>query len=107
MNRYSEVRVVPPQGVELFRGRVFVSTLTSCLTEACCDLIKGAALSLRHLEVGEGEEAEQQDGEDDEDVGAAQLLQDITGKTSFLLNYGNKYVSVQQSTVRKVTASLD
>lgn len=71
----SKVGVIPPEGVELVRGRVLVSTLTSWLAEARCNLIKGAALCLWHLEVGEDKEAEQQDGEDDEDVRATELLQ--------------------------------
>lgn len=83
VQQLSKVGVIPPEGVELFRGRVLVSSMTGCLAEACGDLIKGAALSLWHLEVGEGEEAEQQDGEDDEDVWATELLRDIQGKIYF------------------------
>jgi len=74
MLQLSEVGVVPPQRVEFFGGGVFVSTLTSRMAETCCDLIKAAALCFRHLEIGEDEEADQQDGEDDEDVGATELL---------------------------------
>lgn len=75
VQQLSKVGVIPSEGVELFRGRIFVSTLTSRLAEACCNLIKGAALGLWHLEVSEDKEAEQQNCEDDEDVGATELLQ--------------------------------
>lgn len=71
----SKVGVISSEGVELFRSRVFVSTLTSCKAEACCNLIKCATLGLWHLEVGEDKEAEQQDSEDNEDVRATELLQ--------------------------------
>lgn len=74
MNKLSKIRVIPPQGVEFFWGWVLVRSLTCCLAEARCNLIKSAALSFWNLEVGEDEEAEQQDGEDDEDVGATELL---------------------------------
>lgn len=69
-----KVRVVPPQHVKLLRGRVLVSGLTGEFSEVCSDVVEGAAFGLRHFEVGEDEEAEQQDGEDDEDVGATELL---------------------------------
>lgn len=69
-----KVRVVPPQHVELLRGRVLVGTLTGRFSEVCSDVVKGAAFGLRHFEVGEDEEAEQQDGEDDEDVRATESL---------------------------------
>lgn len=45
------------------------------LTEAGGDLLEGAALGLGDPEVGEHCEAQQQHCEDDEDVGATQLLQ--------------------------------
>lgn len=72
--RWSKVGIVPSQGVELFGSRVLVSSVASRLPEAGSDLIEGPALRLRQLEVGEDEEAQQQHGEDDEDVRAAQLL---------------------------------
>lgn len=72
--KLSEIRLVPPQGVEFLRGRVLVRTLTSWLAETRCDLIKGAAFGFWNFEVGEDEEAKQQDGEDDEDVWATELL---------------------------------
>lgn len=46
----------------------------SCLAEARGDLVERSAPGLRHFEVGEDEEQEQQHSEDDEHVGAAQLL---------------------------------
>lgn len=73
-------KVVPPEGVKLFRGWVLISTMSSWLAEAHCNLVKGATPGLWHLEVGEDKKAQEQDGEDDEDVGATQLLQ---GKHSF------------------------
>lgn len=74
LQQLSKVRVVPPEGVELFGGGVLVSTLTSRLAELRGDLVEGAAFGLGHLEVGEGEEAEQQNSKDDEDVGPTKLL---------------------------------
>lgn len=53
---------------------VLLCTGACILPEPCCDLVKRPALSLRHLEVGEDEEDEQQHGEDDEDIRASQLL---------------------------------
>lgn len=44
------------------------------LPEAGSDLIEGPAFGLRNFEVGEDEEEYQQHREDDEDVGATQLL---------------------------------
>lgn len=70
----SKVGIVPPQGVELLGSRVLVSSVTRRLAEPGGDLIEGPPLCLRQLEVGEDEEAEQQHGEDDEDVRAAELL---------------------------------
>lgn len=70
----SEVGVVPSQGVELFSGRVLVSSVARRLPESGGNLIEGPPLCLRQLEVGEDEEAEQQHSEDDEDVRAAELL---------------------------------
>lgn len=48
--------------------------MRSRLAEAHCNLVKGATLGLWHLEVGKDEKAQKQDGEDDEDIGATQLL---------------------------------
>lgn len=45
------------------------------LPEAGSDLIEGPAFGLRNFEVGEDEEEHQQHREDDEDVGAAELLE--------------------------------
>lgn len=45
------------------------------LAESGGDLVKCPALRLRHFEVREDEEEEQQHGEYDEDVGAAHILQ--------------------------------
>lgn len=73
--RLSEVRVVSSQRVELLGSRVLVSSVSGRLAESSRDLVEGAALRLGQLEVGEDEEAEQQHGEDDEDVRAAQLLE--------------------------------
>lgn len=70
-----KVRVIPSEGAELFRGRVLVGSVTSRLAESSSDLIEGPALCLWQLEVGEDEEADQQDGEDDEDIRAAELLE--------------------------------
>lgn len=70
--RHSELRV-SPKAVELLR-RVLLPTGGGRLAEAGGDLVKRSALGLRHFEVGEDEEQEQQHSKDDEDVGAAQLL---------------------------------
>lgn len=64
---------VGPQTVELLR-RVLLPAGGGRLAEAGGDLVKRSALGLRHFEVSEDEEKEQQYSEDDEDVGAAQLL---------------------------------
>lgn len=69
-----KVGIVSSQGVELFCSRVLVGSTTSRLPEAGSDLVEGPALRLRQLEVGEGEEAEQQHSEDDKDVRATELL---------------------------------
>lgn len=53
---------------------VFMTILFCILPEPRWDLVERPALSLRHLEVGEDEEDEQQHGEDDEDIRACQLL---------------------------------
>ena len=66
-------RGVGPKAVELIRG-VFLPP-ASRLAEAGGDLVEGAALGLRDLEVGEDEEAQQEHCEDDEHVGATQVLQ--------------------------------
>lgn len=58
--------------MELIRGLVALAAPT--LPEARGNLIKGPAFGLRHLEVGEDEEEHEQHCEDDEDVGAAELL---------------------------------
>lgn len=63
---------VGTQAVELIRG--LVSMGGTPLAELGSNLIKGSAPGLRHLEVGEDEEEDQQDGEDDEDVGATEVL---------------------------------
>lgn len=68
----SELRVCTQHVV--FMLAVLLCFRVCILPEPCCDLIKRPALSLRHLEVGEDEEDEQQHGEDDEDVRACQLL---------------------------------
>lgn len=49
--------------------------MISWMTEICCNLIEGAAFGLWNLEVGENEEAQQQDCEYDEDIRATELLQ--------------------------------
>lgn len=69
----SELRV-GAQAVELVGG-VLLPSRGGRLTESSSNLIKCPALRLRHFEVGEDEEEEQQDGEYDEDVGAAHFLQ--------------------------------
>lgn len=46
----------------------------SRLAEAGWDLVKRPALGLRHFEVGEDEEHEQQHSEDDKYIGATQHL---------------------------------
>lgn len=66
---------VGAQGVEVIRG-VFLASRR--LAEAGRDLVERAALGLGHLEVGEGEEAEQQHSEDDEDVRPTQILRQHT-----------------------------
>lgn len=70
----SKVRIIPPECAELFRGRVFISTAASWLSKACRNLIKGTPLGFGHLEVGEDEEAHQENSEDDEDIGTTELL---------------------------------
>lgn len=65
---------VRPQAVELVRGLVVPLPAAAALPEARGNFIKGSALCLGHLEVGEDEEDDQQHREDDEDVGATELL---------------------------------
>ena len=60
--------------VELLCGVLPKRLARRGVTEAGRDLVEGAALGLRDLEVGEHEEAQQHHREDDEDVGATQLL---------------------------------
>lgn len=69
---HSELRV-GAQAVELVRG-VLLPSGGGRLTESGSDLVKCPALRLRHFEVREDEEEEQQHGEYDEDVGAAHFL---------------------------------
>lgn len=52
-----------------------VALAGTSLPEARGNLIEGPAFRLRHLEVGEDEEEDQQHSEDDEDVRAAELLE--------------------------------
>lgn len=79
-NSHSELRI-SSQAVELL-WRVLFSSGGSRLAEAGRDLIKRPALGLRHFEIGEDEEQEQQHSEDDKHVGAAQLLwRNIGGET--------------------------
>lgn len=54
--------------------RALVSVGGSPLAELGGDLVEGSALGLGHLEVGEDEEEDQQDGEDDEDIGPTEVL---------------------------------
>lgn len=68
----SELRV-SSQAVELI-WRVLLPSGGGRLTESGSDLVECPALGLRHFEVGEDKEQEQQHSEDDEDVGAALLL---------------------------------
>lgn len=70
-NSPSELRI-GSQAVELLRRVLF--SRGSRLAEAGRDLVERPALGLWHFEVGEDEEHEQQHGEDDKYVGAAQLL---------------------------------
>lgn len=64
---------VSPQRVEELL-RCLVALAGTPLPEAGSDLIEGPAFGLRNFEVGEDEEEYQQHREDDEDVGATQLL---------------------------------
>lgn len=73
----SELRIGPQAG-ELLR-RVFLCSHHGCLAEAGSDIVKRPALGLRHFEVGEDEEYEQQHDEDDEHIGTAQLLRKHSG----------------------------
>jgi len=74
VKRGSELRV-GSQAVELLR-RVLLHSAAGRPAEAGRDLVKRPTLGLRHFEEGEDEEQEQQHGEDDEHVGAAQLLRE-------------------------------
>jgi hypothetical protein len=65
---------VRPQRVEELLG-CLVTLAGTPLPEAGSDLIEGSAFGLRDFEVGEDEEEHEEHREDDEDVGAAQLLQ--------------------------------
>lgn len=65
---------VSPQRVEELL-RCLVALAGTPLPEAGSDLIEGPAFGLRNFEVGEDEEEYQQHREDDEDVGATQLLE--------------------------------
>ena len=69
-----ELGVGSPQAVHLVRRILLPSGI---MAEASGDLVKRSSLGFGHHEVGEDEEAQQQHGEDDEDVGATQLLQRI------------------------------
>lgn len=53
---------------------MLLSAGDGCLPEDGRNLVKSPAPGLGDLEEGENEEEEQQQGEDDEHVGAAQLL---------------------------------
>lgn len=64
---------VGSQAVELVR-RLVVGLPGAPLAEGGGYLVKGSALRLGHLEVGEDEEEDEQHHEDDEDVSFAKLL---------------------------------
>lgn len=66
---------ISSQGVEQLL-RCLVTLTCSSLPEARSNLIEGPAFCLGNFEVGEDEEQNQEHGEDDEDVGSAQLLKD-------------------------------